>query len=140
MRSFRVTAACAAALLAILAMPATAQDPPTPAPPADQLPPVDVIQKEPAPAPKAAKKTAAKKKSVVSPTPQPAPAGAPVEPTATDAVPYYGPAGGRAAAQRAETGPSSPIDPLDGMLPGNLQGFPSAGTAVTQEQNFSRAR
>ena len=129
MRSNRALVAFAAAFLSI-AGPVLAQDPPTPAPPADQLPPVDVIQKQPAPAPKAVKKSAAKKKSAVSPTP----VSAPTEPTASDAMPYYGPAGGRGAAQRAENGPSSPVDPLDGILPGDLQGFPSAGTAVTQKQ------
>ena len=133
MRSYRVAAAFAAVFLS-MAGPLLAQDPPTPAPPADQLPPVDVIQKQTAPAPKAAKKSAAKKKSTVSPTPQAAPASAPVEPTGSDAVPYYGPVGGRAAAQRAEAGPSSPINPLNGMLPGNIADFPSAGTAVTQDQ------
>ncbi len=135
MRSNRALVAFAAAFLSI-AGPVLAQDPPTPAPPADQLPPVDVIQKQPAPAPKAVKKSAAKKKSTVSPTP----VSAPVEPTASDAMPYYGPAGGRGAAQRAENGPSSPIDPLDGILPGNLQGFPSAGTAVTTSRLRSSSR
>ena len=58
---------------------------PTPAPPAAaELPPVEVIQKEAQPAPKAAQKKAApKKKQVVAPAPQP-PA-EPVEPVAAEA-------------------------------------------------------
>jgi outer membrane receptor protein involved in Fe transport len=50
-----------------------------PAPAAAELPPVDVIQKKAAPAPKAAqKKSAPKKKQAVAPTPQP-----PAQPAAT---------------------------------------------------------
>jgi Fe(3+) dicitrate transport protein len=133
MRSNSVIAAFAAALIVFLSSPVTAQDPPTPAPPADQLPPVEVIQKQPAPAPAAKKKSAAKKTSV-SPAPQPP---APVEaPTIADtgAEKFYGAPGGAAAAERAAEGPSSPINPLNGILPGSLAGFPSAGTEVTTQQ------
>ncbi len=77
--------ACVLCLVSLTAAPAIAQDtggaaPPQPAPPAaSELPPVDVIQKKAAPAPKAAqKKSAPKKKQVVAPAPQPAP----VEPVA----------------------------------------------------------
>jgi iron complex outermembrane recepter protein len=78
--------ACVLCLVSLTAAPAIAQDaggaaPPQPAPPAaSELPPVDVIQKKAAPAPKAAqKKSAPKKKQVVAPAPQPAP----VEPVQT---------------------------------------------------------
>jgi Fe(3+) dicitrate transport protein len=70
----------------------------------------------------------------VSPAPQPP---APVEaPTIADtgAEKFYGAPGGAAAAERAAEGPSSPINPLNGILPGNLAGFPSAGTEVTTQQ------
>ena len=74
-------------LACLSSAPAIAQDagaaaPPTPAPPAAaELPPVDVIQKKAAPAPKAAqKKSAPKKKQVAAPAPQ-APPAAPVEAT-----------------------------------------------------------
>src|SRR5262245_60254530 len=65
MRSSGVTAACLAVLL--VAIPAAAQDSggaqaPTPAPPAGELPPVDVIQKNATPAPTAQKKVTPKKK------------------------------------------------------------------------------
>ncbi|MCK9912253.1 hypothetical protein MXD81_24070, partial [Microbacteriaceae bacterium K1510] len=52
--------------------------PPTPAAPsANQLPPVDIIQKKAQPAPKAAAKKQAPKKQVAQPAPQPPPAAAP---------------------------------------------------------------
>lgn len=67
-----------ACLFALFPVGAFAQDgggtAPTPAPDATQLPPVEVIQKQAQPAPKAAQKKAApKKKQVVAPAPQPAP-------------------------------------------------------------------
>ncbi|CAN1722917.1 iron complex outermembrane recepter protein [Hyphomicrobium sp. 1Nfss2.1] len=65
---------------------ATAQQPTPPAPAANQLPPVEVIQKKAQPAPKAAaKKPAPTKKQVVSPAPQPAPA--PAAPPVSTATP-----------------------------------------------------
>lgn len=131
MRSVRVTAAFAAAIFAILSIPATAQNPPTPAPPAGELPPVDVIQKQPSAAPVAKKKSAAKKKAA----PQ-APSVPPEAPSVADAgaEKFYGSPGGAAAASRAASGPSSPINPLNGILPANLEGFPSAGSEVTTQQ------
>ena len=70
MPSNRAIPAFIAGVLAAFPTIVTAQDAPTPAPPADQLPPVEVIQKQPTPAPAAKKKSAAKKKQV-SPPPQP---------------------------------------------------------------------
>ena len=61
--------ACVLCLVSLTAAPAIAQDaggaaPPQPAPPAaSELPPVDVIQKKAAPAPKAAQKKSAPKKT-----------------------------------------------------------------------------
>jgi Fe(3+) dicitrate transport protein len=134
MRSKRVTAAFAAALFCHFASPGFAQDPPTPAPAAEQLPSVDVIQKQATQAPKAAKKSAAKKAPTVSPTPQaPATVQAPDAATA-GSEPFFGAPGGAAAAARAATGPSSPINPMNGILPGSIEGFPSAGTELTTEQ------
>jgi outer membrane receptor protein involved in Fe transport len=64
---------------------------PTPAP-SSELPPVEIIQKQPKAAPKAAKKAAPKKKKqVVSPAPQPAPSAPP--PAATPPVDVAGPPG-----------------------------------------------
>lgn len=140
MRSNRVVIACVSAILTILPISAVAQEPaaPTPAPPAEQLPPVEVIQKKAAPAPTAQKKAAPKKKTAVAPTPQPPPPVDIPEQAAfvdTGATPYYyGAPGGQAAAARAESGPSSPINPAAGILPGNLEGFPSAGSQVATQQ------
>ena len=78
MRSVRVTAASAAAIFAVLSVSATAQEPPTPAPAGEQLPPVEVIQKQATPAAAPKKKAAAKKKQV-SPPPQ-APAAVATQP------------------------------------------------------------
>jgi Fe(3+) dicitrate transport protein len=141
MRLSGVAAACVAVLFVVV--PAVAQDSggaqaPTPAPPSSQLPPVDVIQKKATPAPTAQKKVSPKKKTAVSPAPQPPPpvAVAPVDntPVGTQDLPYYGPSGGRAAAARVESGPSSPINPNNGILPGDLTGFPSAGDRIATEQ------
>ena len=89
MRSNRVVPAFIASVLAAIPTIAIAQDPPTQAPPADQLPPVDVIQKQPVPAPAAKKKSAAKKKQApVSPAPQPPAAVA--QPELDDAEPQFG--------------------------------------------------
>lgn len=40
------------------------------------------------------------------------------------------PAGGQGAAQRAFNGALSPVDPSRGVLPGNLDGYPGAGTRI----------
>lgn len=131
MRSSGVAAAVLAALLAFLPASAAAQEAATPAPAGagSELPPVEVIQKQATPAPAAQKKAAPKKKAAVSPTPQPPTFVS--EEAATAAEPYFGAPGGQAAAARATTGPSAPINPLNGILPGSLDGFPSAGTAIT---------
>ncbi|WP_291005177.1 TonB-dependent receptor [Hyphomicrobium sp.] len=102
-----------------------AQEPPTPAPPADQLPPVDVIQKQPTPAPAAKKKSAAKKKQV-SPTPQPPAAVAAPAPTGITRD-----AGGRPVTSAAPV--TSPVTP-ESILPSNLEGFSSAASRVTKAQ------
>ena len=62
MRSNRAIPALVAGVLAAFPTIASAQDAPTPAPPNEQLPPVEVIQKQAAPAP-AKKKSAAKKRA-----------------------------------------------------------------------------
>jgi len=84
--------ASALCLVGLASTPALAQEssgqaaPPTPA--ASELPPVEVIQKKAAPAPKTVqKKSAPKKKQAVAPTPQP-PAAQPVQPAA--AIPGNG--------------------------------------------------
>lgn len=124
MRFGGVAAAAVAAFVVVFPFEVAAQGTaPAPAP-ASELPPVEVIQKKATPAPTAQKKAAPKKKAaVVSPQPQAAPS-----------EPDFGAPGGRAAAERAENGPSSPINPLNGILPGNLERFPSAGTIVTTGQ------
>lgn len=134
MRPSGVPAVIAGLWLVISSISAIAQEPapPTPAGSSGQLPPVEVIQKKATPAPAAKQKSAAKKKAVVSPAPQ---AFITDEPATTDSGErFYGAPGGAAAAARAATGPSSPINPSNGILPGNLTGFPSAGTTVTTGQ------
>ena len=134
MRPSGVPAVIAGLCFVISSISAIAQEPapPTPAGSSGQLPPVEVIQKKATPAPAAKQKAAAKKKAVVSPAPQPFIPDEPV--TADSGKPFYGAPGGAAAAARAESGPSSPINPSNGILPGNLTGFPSAGAIVTTEQ------
>jgi Fe(3+) dicitrate transport protein len=105
-------------------LPAAAQEAPTPAPGADQLPPVEVIQKKAAPAPKAAAK-AAPKKQAVAPAPQPPPdfAAAPEDaPRGTD---------GRLVGNAPTL---NPIDPSSGILPADLQGYVGAGSRVTLDR------
>lgn len=78
MRSVHAAAAFAAAMSALFSTSASAQEPPKPAPAAEQLPPVDVIQKQQPPAPTAQKKSTPKKKPApIAATPAPV---APVAP------------------------------------------------------------
>jgi Fe(3+) dicitrate transport protein len=140
MRLVRVTAASAAAILAVLSVSAVAQEPPTPAPSADQLPPVDVIQKQATPAPVAKKKSAAKKKAApVSPAPQP-PAVAstpPVNPETINPNSVYGSPASTGAAERAYESAITPVNPQQ-LIPTNLQGFSSSATHVTAQDIAER--
>ncbi|BAQ18590.1 iron(III) dicitrate transport protein FecA [Methyloceanibacter caenitepidi] len=47
---------------------------------------------------------------------------------------YYGPAGGEASFERSWNGAQSPVNPLNGIAPGNLQNFSEAGSRVTRQQ------
>ena len=47
---------------------------------------------------------------------------------------YYGPPGGVGNFERSQNSPQSPIVPTDGILPGNLEDFSSAGSRVTRQQ------
>lgn len=123
MRMYRVGSVSVVALFAVLTTAAVAQEPPTPAPTGEQLPPVEVIQKQPAAAPVAKKKSAAKKKQV-SPSPQ-APA------TAFDPATPGGVVRG-ADGRVIDKAPNlSPIDPASSILPADMQGYVGAGTKVT---------
>ncbi len=132
MRSNRAIPAFIAGVLAAFPTIVTAQDAPTPAPPADQLPPVEVIQKQPAPAPAAKKKSAAKKKQV-SPPPQPPAAVATPDPETVNPNSVYGATGSIGAAERAYESAITPINPTQ-LTPTNLQGFSSSATNVTPKQ------
>jgi Fe(3+) dicitrate transport protein len=119
-------------------------------PPADTLPDVEVQQQQapaaqPKPKPAAAKpKPKPKPQQQAAPAPQPSvPAPQPpaddFEPIAEISEPArilvnspYGASAGAGAAERAQNGSISPINPKQ-MLPGNLQNFTSAGTRVTAE-------
>lgn len=123
MRKYRVGSVSVAALFAVLSTASVAQEPPTPAPTGEQLPPVEVIQKQPTPAPAAKKKSAAKKS--VSPSPQP---------PSIIAAPASGPQrdpDGRVPDRAANL---SPVDPTSGVVPSNLQNFTGAGTRVTTQE------
>lgn len=124
MRSSGVVAASIAVVFALLG-PAVAQDGD---PASGELPPVEVIQENAAPAP--APQASSSSQPTVSPTPQAPPAYIPQDAAAAE---YFGAPGGRAAAARAESGPASPINPMNGILPGDLSKFPSAGTTVTTQ-------
>src|SRR5688572_29188244 len=115
MRLVRVTAASAAAIFAVLSVSAVAQEPPTPAPPSDQLPPVDVNQKQATPAPVAKKKSAAKKNAApVSPAAQPPPAVAAtpqLNPETINPNSVYGSPASTGAAERAYESAITPVNP-----------------------------
>ena len=131
MRSNRAIPAFIAGVLAAFPTIVTAQDAPTPAPPADQLPPVEVIQKQPAPAPAAKKKSAAKKKQV-SPPQQPPAAVATPDPETINPNSVYGATGSVGAAERAYESAITPINPTQ-LTPTNLQGFSSSATNITPQ-------
>ena len=132
MRSNRAVPPFIAGVLAAFPTIVAAQDAPTPAPPADQLPPVEVIQKQPTPAPAAKKKSAAKKKQQVSPPPQP-PAVATPDPETVNPNSVYGATGSVGAAERAYESAITPINPTQ-LTPTNLQGFSSSATNITPQQ------
>lgn len=112
--------------------------------------PVQTAEPEPGPEPRPEPQP--RPRPVVSPPPPPpapvvseappAPAEpAPIEPEfdaptlITQPLPeFYGPPGGEAAFERAMTGAQSPVNPLNGAIPGNLQDFSEAGSRVTRQQ------
>ena len=47
---------------------------------------------------------------------------------------FYGPPGGEASFERSINSPQSPINPNNGIAPGNLQNFSEAGSRVTRQQ------
>jgi Fe(3+) dicitrate transport protein len=119
-------------MFAILSSAAVAQEPPTPAPPADQLPPVEIIQKQPTPAAAPKKKAAAKKKQV-SPPPQPPAAVAQPNPETINPNSVYGASGSVGAAERAYESAITPVNPTQ-LTPTNLQGFSSSATNITPQE------
>ncbi|MCZ7595427.1 MAG: TonB-dependent receptor [Hyphomicrobium sp.] len=135
MRSYCVLPALAVGVLAVLPTAVAAQDAPTPAPASEQLPPVEVIQKQATPAPAAKKKSAAKKKQV-SPTPQPPPA-AVATPAPQNPNSVYGAAGSAGAAAHAYEGAITPVNPTQ-LIPTNLQGFSSSATHITKQEITER--
>ncbi len=113
----------------------------------DEIPPVEVIQPqvEPVPVPQAEAKPAPKPRARPAPRPvvaaPPPPPAEPLEPEfdipnqIVQPLPgYYGPPGGEAAYERAMDSPQSPINPVNGIAPGNLQDFSSAASRVTRQQ------
>jgi Fe(3+) dicitrate transport protein len=129
-------------MLAVLSVSATAQEPPKPAPSNDQLPPVDIIQKQqPTPAPAAKKKSAAKKKAApVSPAPQPPPAVVATPQTNPETInpnSVYGSPASTGAAERAYESAITPVNPQQ-LIPTNLQGFSSSATHVTAQDIAER--
>jgi Fe(3+) dicitrate transport protein len=137
---------------AVTAPPAEGAAPPEEGAPPGDVPPVEVQQEEAKPpepvveAEEPAPKPKPKPRPVVTapPPPRPAPRPAPVEsiePTVdlpseiTEPLPgYYGPPGGQGAYQRAMDSAQSPINPVDGIVPGDLQDFSSAASRVTRQQ------
>jgi Fe(3+) dicitrate transport protein len=131
MRS-RAMPALVAGVLAVASTAAVSQTAPTPA--AEQLPPVEVIQKQPTPAPAAKKKSAAKKKQApVSPAPQPPTSVATPNPETVNPNSVYGASGSIGAAERAYESASTPVNPTQ-LTPTNLQGFSSSATNSTPQQ------
>ena len=109
MRS-RAMPALVAGVLAVASTAAVSQTAPTPA--AEQLPPVEVIQKQPTPAPAAKKKSAAKKKQApVSPSPQPPASVAERDPATQIPNSVYGPPASAGAAERAYESAITPVNP-----------------------------
>ena len=108
------------------AAPTTAEQP--------EVPPVEVVQPKPRPAPRAAPAP-----RPVAATPRTPPA--PIEPTIdlpseiTEPPPgYYGPPGGVGAFERSMYSAQSPVIPTDGIIPGDLSDFSSAGSRVTRQK------
>jgi Fe(3+) dicitrate transport protein len=129
----KLTKVLAGFSLCLLASQANAQD----AAQKSDLPDVEVIQQQ--------KQTPAKKPAAPKPqatTTAPAPAEpdyvpATVEPEFVEDAPVlhnpiYGAANSGGAAARAQNSPTTPSNPTS-ILPGNLEGFSSAGTRITTE-------
>src|SRR5690606_30346758 len=134
MRSVRAVPALVAGALAVVPISsALAQEAPTPAPPAEQLPPVEVQQKQATPAPAKKKSAAKKKQPSVSPAPQPPPA-AMAAPDPASILPnsMYGSPAGAGAAERAYQSAATPVNPT-ALVPARLEGFSSAATVLTGE-------
>ncbi len=118
-----------------------------------EVPPVEVIQPKPEPQPEPVEAEARPEQRprpqprptpvVTAPPPPPLPVAdlPPLEPEIvlpsiiTQPLPgYYGPPGGEAAYERAMDSPQSPINPVSGIIPGDLQDFSSAASRVTRQQ------
>jgi Fe(3+) dicitrate transport protein len=128
------------------------QQPAADGPPEGEVPAVEVIQprQEPQPEPTPAVEATPEPRPrpaprpVVSAPPAPPPPVAdlpPIEPELvlpnmiTQPPPgYYGPPGGEAAYERALDSPQSPINPVSGIAPADLQDFSSAASRVTRQQ------
>lgn len=120
-------------------------------PPEGEVPAVEIIQPKPEPVPAPVE---AEARPEPRPRPRPAPqpvVSAPPPPPVADLPPlepeivlpsiitqpvpgYYGPPGGEAAYERAMDSPQSPINPVSGIIPGDLQDFSSAASRVTRQQ------
>ena len=134
MRSSGVAAAAVAGIFAVYSVPAMSQDggqAAQPAPSSDELPAVEVIQKEDAPAP-AAQDTPPPQSAVVAPAPQPPPPAA-AEALPPNPNPIYGSPAAAGAEQRATVNATTPVNPT-ALVPSNLRDFSSAATIVTQQQ------
>jgi len=113
----------------------------TPEPEPEPEPVQAEVQPEPQPRPQP--RPAPRSAPVVAdiPAPQPIPDYEPLEPEGASSTlitqpntQYYGPPGGRGAHERAVYGAQSPVNPLNGILPGDLQDFSEAGSRVTRQQ------
>lgn len=99
------------------------------------VPPVEVVQPKPRAKPKPRPVAATPPRQPVQPRP------APIEPTIdlpseiTEPLPgYYGSPGGAGAFKRSVESAQSPIIATDGIVPGDLSNFSSAGSRVTREK------
>ena len=113
-----------------------------------EVPAVEVIQPTPEPEPVQAAQPEPRPQPrprpapiVSAPPPPPPPAYEPIEPELdfstliTQPLPgCYGPPGGEGNYERAMNSAQSPINPLNGIAPGNLQDFSEAGSRVTRQQ------
>jgi Fe(3+) dicitrate transport protein len=118
--------------------------------PENEVPPVEVVQPKPEPAPAPAQTAEPRPQPRPRPAPRPVvsappapvePAYEPIEPELdastliTQPFPeYYGPPGGLGNYERSLNSAQSPINPLNGIAPGNLQDFSEAGSRVTRQQ------